>query len=459
MAQTAAVRKTKNDLTEGNILASLLTFAVPIILTNIVQQLYSMVDLAIIGQSIGSVGSVAVSTGSEVADMMMPVASGFSMAGQIYIAQLYGARQQEKIKKSVGTLLGLCLIVPLACGVLAALFCRPILELMNCPAEALSQAESYMLITCIGFPFMFEYNAIIGVLRGMGESRRPLIFILISALVNIGADYLLVMVIPLQAAGTAIATVLAQFCACAAAFLYMLKYKEKFDFEPRLSYFKLDGESTAVLVKLAVPQIARSLMVRFSMMWVNAKVNSFGLTVSATNSIGNKIQKFLESFITGIDTACGAMIGQNLGARKIQRCRRIIWTTLACCEAVAVVLCFISLTFPRQIFRLMTTDEAVIKMGVRYLQIICFHFLISSFTATFQSMVTGCGFVSLGFVLGILDGVVCRIGISLFFYYVLNAGYESYWWGTAFARVLTGLVCFWYFLSNKWAHRKLLSEE
>ncbi len=447
-----------NDLTEGSIFKKLLVFAMPIVLTNLIQQFYSMVDLAVIGKYVGSIGSVGVATGGEMADLIAPVAMGLSTAGQILIAQQIGARLEEKVKDSIGTLITMSMMYAAVLAAVAIIFRRPILHLLNCPEEAMGQAEAYMIITALGYPFVFGYNAVVGILRGMGESKKPLEFIIIAATINIFADILLVKYIPLEAAGTAIATIASQAGSFIASFVFMYKNKERFDFEPKLSYFKVDGKIFGTLTKLAVPQIVRSLFVRFSMMWVNSNVNSYGLTVSATNSIGNKLQKFMEVFAQGIDTAAAAMIGQNLGARKTDRAGKTVLIAWALCLGIAGVMAVLCLSFPRQIFAIMTADTAVQELGVSYFRIIVIHFFVSATTATFQAMVTGCGFVSLGFALGILDGVVCRIGISLFFLHVLHAGYESFWWGTAFSRVLPGVLCIGYFLSGKWKTRKLLTE-
>lgn len=176
---TQAVRKDKvgTNLTEGPIMSSLLLFAIPIVLTNLVQQLYSMVDLIVIGQYVGNIGTVGVNTGGEMADLVTPVAMGFSTAGQIYIAQLFGAKADRKIKQTVGTLLSFMMMISVALVFVAFFFHRTILELLNCPPEAMSQAANYMIITALGYPFIFGYNAVCGILRGMGESKRPLYFI------------------------------------------------------------------------------------------------------------------------------------------------------------------------------------------------------------------------------------------------------------------------------------------
>lgn len=454
----AASPRVGANLTEGSILSSLLSFAFPIVLASLVQQLYSMVDLIVIGRYVGSIGTVGVNTGGEIVDMITPVAMSFSTAGQIYIAQLAGAGDEAKLKRTVSTLLTfmLGLSVILSTGII--LFSDSFLALLNCPQEAWLQAKSYMIITAMGAPFIFGYNAVCGILRGMGESKRPLYFILVAATVNIVLDLLFVAVIPLEAAGTAIATAASQFGSFVAAYLFMRKRKDRFDFELKLSSFRIDSQILWVLIKLGVPQVVRTLLVRTGMLWVNSTANSYGLVVSATNSVGNKLQKFLEVFIQGIDSAAAAMIGQNLGARKTERAGKITLCTAACavaCAAFSAVLC---LLIPKQIFGLFTKDAAVIELGVTFLQIMIAHFFISAITGSFQAMVTGCGFVSLGFTIGILDGLICKIGLSMLFAYVFDMGYIGLFWGVSLSRLLPAFINIGYFASGKWKTRKLLTE-
>lgn len=454
----AAKKRVGANLTEGVIWRVLITFAVPVILTNVIQQLYSMVDLIIAGKYIGAAGTIGVSIGGELSDFLTPVATALGSAGQIYIAQLVGARKEKEVKDTVGTLISICLILSMAMTVLAILFCDGFLTIMNCPQEGFDQARAYLIITAIGFPFIFGYNAICGILRGMGESKRPLIFIIVAATVNIVTDVLFVVIFKLEAAGTAIATVLSQIGSCVAAFAFLYKKKESFGFELKLSFLKIHGYAAKTIIKLAIPQIARTLLVRFSMLYVNSNCNAFGAAYAQTNSIGNKIQKFLEVFMQGIDTAAASMIGQNLGAKKQDRAAKTVWYTLALCMVVAVCSTLICLIFPKQLFAMFTNEAEVIELGVVFLHIMIIHFFCSAFVGAFQSMVTGCGFVELGFAIGILDGVICKIGLSLIFLNLLNVGATSFWWGTALSRLLPGLLCFWYFLSGKWKTRKMLSD-
>lgn len=447
------------DLTSGPVMTSLLAFAIPIVLTNLVQQLYSLVDVMVVGQYVGNIGTVGVNTGGEIVDLLTPVAMGFSTAGQIYIAQLAGAKDDYQIKRTVGTLLSGMMLLSVVLAVLSVALCEPLLHLLNCPPEAMEQAKSYMIITACGLPFVYGYNAVVGILRGMGESKRPLIFILVAAVVNIVLDVLLVAVFRLEAAGTAIATIASQLGSFAAAFFFMWKKRDKFDFELKLSYFKMEKHILWVLVKLGVPQVARSLLVRVGMLWVNASANSYGLLVSTTNGLGNKLQKFLEVFIQGVDTASAAMVGQNLGAKKVERAGKVTYCTLIATEICAMVLTALVLLIPRQIFGIFTTDPAVMDMGSVYLRIMIVHFFASATVGAFQAMVTGCGFVSLGFAIGVLDGVVCKIGLSYLFANVLGMGYLGIFWGISTSRILPAILCACYFFSGKWKTRKLLTEK
>lgn len=447
------------DLTEKPILRSLAVFAVPIILANLIQQFYSLVDLIVIGQFMGSTGTVGVSTGGEVSDMLTPIATSFSAACQIYIAQLAGARNHRKVKTAIGTSITVMMLMSLLFMVGTILFYRPILVLLNCPAEAFGQAAAYMIITCAGMPFIFGYNAVCGVLRGLGESKAPMRFICIAAAVNIVLDLLLVVVFDMQAAGTAIATVFSQFASFAAAAVFMYRNREQLGFEMKLSYFKINADDLRVIVGLGVPQALRSTLVRFSMLWVNANVNAYGMIPSATNSVGNKLQKFLEVGSTGLSQAAAAMVGQNLGARKTERAKKIIWYSFFSSAAIAAVLSAVCLLWPKLVFGVFTQDAGVLEMGVRYLQILVFHLFFSALTSSFQAMIIGSGFASMNFVIGIMDGIICKIGLSILFAWVLDMGAIGFFWGTGLSRAIPGLICLAYFLSGRWKTRKLLEEK
>lgn len=452
----STTRRVGMDLTQGAILPALIAFAAPMVLANIVQQLYGLVDLIIIGKYMGSAGTVGVSTGGEIADFFTMIGGAFGTAGQIYFAQLVGAGEKKKLKEAMGTTFSVMALMSVLTAVIVLLFHSTFLQWLNCPQEAYRQAANYMMITALGFPFIFGYNALCGMLRGMGESKRPLVFVIIAACLNIVLDWILVGPLKMESAGAAIATVVSQFASFAASFHYIRKHGEHFGFEVSREYLKIRKEPTVIIMKLALPQAARSFLVRFSMMFINSSVNSFGLIASATNSVGNKLQTFLEVYVGATQQASAAMIGQNLGAKKQDRAQKTVWYGFGICMCLAALTAIVINVFPTAVFGIFTNDVAVLEMGVAYLQILTIHLFMSAYTSTLQSMVIGTGFASMNFIIGFLDGVVCKIGLGLLFAYTFDMGILGFWWGTALSRFLPGCCCLWFLLSGKWKNRKLL---
>ena len=459
MAEAATVKRVGRDLTTGSVTKGVFLFVGPVILTNLIQQVYSMVDLMVIGKFVGNIGTVGVSTGGEIADFLTPVATAFALAGQIYIAQLAGAKRYDELKESVGSFLSLMLGMAAFFAIVSIVFCNQTLAMLNCPTEAIPSARAYMIITSIGYPFIFGYNAVCGVLRGMGESKRPLIFIIVAAVANIFLDLLLVVVFKWDAAGTAIATVASQMASFVAAFIYMYRIRDAISFQLKLSYFKMKKEPILIILKLGVPQAVRSILVRVSILWVNASVNSYGLVASGTNSVGNKLQKFLEIFSSSMSQAGGVAIGQNLGAKKYDRAKKVVYVELVSTLMIAAIISVIVFLFPKALFGIFTNDADVLEMGVSYLKIMIIHFFVSAVVSSFQSMVVGSGNATLNFLIGILDGVVCKIGLSVLFVAIWNMGVYGYFWGTALSRILPAVICMIYFYSNKWKNATLLERK
>lgn len=451
MEQGSRTKKIGMNLTEGSIVKMLVMFAGPILLADLVQQLYSVVDLIIVGKFVGSAGTVGVSTGGEISDMVTPVATGLAMAGQIYIAQLVGAKEDSRVKGTIGTLFTLMFGLSIVFSFMTVFGYRFILRLLNCPQEAFAQSAAYMLITTAGIPFIFLYNAICGVLRGLGESKRPLLFILVAAAVNIVLDVFMVAVLDMQAAGTAIATVMAQVGAASAAFIYLYKRRTQLGLEFRLKYFKMDSKELRIILRLGIPKIFSSMCIRFSLLWCKSQINAFGLIASATYSVGNKLQKLCAVFVHSVCSGAAAMISQNIGARKYDRAKAVVWTTFGCTFLVATVLGFFALLVPRQMFAVFTSDPEVIEAGVVFMRILVITFYLSSVLSSFGAIVTGSGFAALDFLTGMMDGVVCRIGFSLLFVYVMGMGVEGYFLGSAMARSVPGLIVFGYFISGNGA--------
>ena len=447
------------NMTEGSILKTLLVFAVPILLTNLIQQLYNTVDLIIIGKFVGNEGTVGVSTGGDLINFITMLSIGFSSAGQVYVSQQVGAQDYDNLKKTIGTLLTVMMGASLVFGVVGAVVAEPFLRMMNCPEEAFSQAVDYMRITCIGAPFIYGYNAVCGILRGMGESRRPMIFVIIAAVSNIIMDLLFVVAFRMEAAGTALATVIAQFASFAAAFVFMYRKREHFDFDFKLSSFKVHKRPLLVLLRLGIPRALQSSLINVSLLFCSSRINAFGIIASATNSVGNKVTRFSNIITQSVDTGAATMIGQNLGAHKNDRARKTVHVALAIALGVAAVNCLAAVFAPKLIFSIFTNDPEVIEFGVTFMHISIITFILAAVMGPYQAMITGSGNASLGFLVGILDGVVLRIGLSLLFGELMGMGVVGYFYGNAFPRLAPCIIGIIYFYTNAWEKRRLLTEE
>lgn len=444
------------DLTEGPVFKSLAVFTVPIILSGLIQQLYSVVDLIMIGKFLGSAGTVGVSAGGEVSDLVTPVALAFSSAGQIYVAQIAGGKGKERIRSAAETLLSLMMILACAFMLAGVAFHRQILALLNCPEDAMGQAAIYMWITALGIPFVFGYNAVCGILRGMGESKGPLYFIILAALVNIFLDVPFVALFHWGAAGTAVATVIAQLLSFLAAVFFLHRHKEQSGLELKGLAFRINRRDLKVLLGLGIPQAVRTSLVRVSMFWVNMHVNAYGVVAAAANSIGNKLQKFTDIFSGALQQAAAVIIGQNLGAGKQERVKKFVWCTFMSAVGTAALISAVFVLFPKPIFGIFSGDREVLELGTVYLRIMTAHILWSAAIAAFQAVVVGSGFASLNFVIGILDGVLCKVGLSVLFVYGMGLGAVGFFAGTAWSRALPTVICFLYFYRGRWAKRKLL---
>ena len=279
---------------------------------------------------------------------------------------------------------------------------------------------------------------------------------MVAACVNIVLDVLLVAVIPLEAAGTAIATVLSQVGAFLAAFRFFYKRREQFDFRLQLSYFRIRWRALRVILVLGIPKLVQTMCIQFTLLWCSSNINSYGEIVSAANSIGNKLQKVVTMFTVSFETASYAMIGQSLGRGDQERARKTVWTVLRCTLVVAALGSAAALLFPKVLFRIFTPDAAVLDYGVLYMRIMVITFFMAAFLSAFSSMVNGSGFAALSFALGIMDGVVFRVGFSLLFLYAFHLGPVSFFLGNALARGAPASISFVYFVSGRWKQRKLL---
>lgn len=445
-----------NDLTQGNVAQQLIRFSLPFMLSNVLQTVYSLVDMVVIGQYVGSVGLSAVSIGSELMMLLTFMSMGFATAGQVMISQFVGRDDRKAISSTIGTMFTLIL----GFGVALTIICLPLrdvlLHLMNTPEEAFDHARSYTTVCYSGLVFIFGYNTVSAILRGMGDSKRPFVFIAIAAVTNLVLDLVFVAGMDLGAFGAALATVIGQTLSFVISIVYLYIKRDSFGFDFHPSSFKVDKAKVGPLVKLGVPMVLQSAAVSISMLYVNANVNAYGVTPSAVSGIGGKLVGVMSIVSSAICSAGASMMGQNFGAGKYDRVKKIIHISHAICLSFAVVLSAVVLIFPEQVFGLFNRDADVLAMSHLYAPVSAVGFISFALMSPFNGLINGLGYSTLSFAIGLLDAVVGRVGLSILLGSILGFGIQGFWYGSALAGYVTAIIGGAYYFSGRWRTRKLL---
>lgn len=446
-----------NDLTQGPVFRQLLLFSLPLMAAYALQAIYNVVDMIVVGQFVGAAGLSAVGIGGQIQNMLLFVGMGLGSAAQVLIAQQVGAGDFDGLRRTIGTSLTLMAILSVVAGGACAIVCRPVLHLLNTPAESFSDAWAYCMVCCAGLPFIFGYNGVCSILRGMGESKLPMYFVGIAAVINVVLDLLFVAVFHMGAAGAALATVIAQGFSFVFSLVCLYRRREAFHFDFRLASFRPMADRVRALFKLGVPIIVQSVMLAISMMYVNANVNAYGVVASAVDGVGNKLNTISFTLTNALGIACAAMIGQCFGARKHDRLKKVFWYCTALSMGIFVVLAAISLLFPDALFRLFTSDEAVIAYAPGFMRVAVIYYLANCTMLTPYSLMEGTGSAGLSLIIALLDGVLARIGLC----WLLGEqiGLYGFWLGSALAGFVTTIGGSIFFFSGKWKTKKLVLEK
>lgn len=444
-----------NDMSQGPVLKSLIRFAIPMMLANLLQAVYSMVDMIVVGQFGGPAGLSAVGIGGQLTNLFLAVGMGFSNGAQVVISQQVGMKS-KKISRTIGTLLTTELLLAVLVGAVGVVFHGGILELMNTPQAAWDEAVGYLVICSCGMVFIYGYNALCAILRGMGESKLPMLFIAVASLVNVVLDLVFVGALHWGASGAAAATVIAQGVAFFSAAAFLFRHKEAVQFDFRLRSFAVDREQLGALCRLGIPSVVQQFLITISITFVNAQVNAFEVTASAVDSVGGKLN-MVANIITGaISTATATMIAQSFGARKMDRVKHAFRACMVICMIWWVVLSACYLLFPRQIFGMFTTDEQVLALAPTYLRYAVIWLLaLCSMDAPF-ALVQGVGYASFNLIVGLLDGVAARIGLSMLLGHFM--GLTGFWLGSGLAGFVTTIAMGIYYLTGRWETREAITK-
>ena len=376
-------------MTEGSIFKNLLFFAAPLILGNLLQQMYNAVDSIIVGNYVGSNALAAVGAGASLIYLLIAFSQGASVGAGVIVSQYLGAKDKDSVHKAVHTALMISIILGLMLTVSGILFSRKLLIMMNTPAEILNDAACYLRIYSYGLIFNVVYNMAAGIMNAAGNSRRSLMYLAAAAVTNIFMDLLLIAGLKIGVAGAAIATNFSQAVSCILALWFLFRVPA--DYRISLKSLRIHKSMALRIIQIGLPTGIQNMVISFSNILIQASINQYGATAVAGFSAYLKIDGFNILPVLSISMAITTFIGQNYGAGKYDRMKKGMWVTLMMGVVNTVLTGILLLTFSEPIMRLFSKDPGVIAYGQTAMKYFCPFYWILAILHSLAGTVRGTG--------------------------------------------------------------------
>lgn len=405
------------QLTEGNLVRSLVRFTIPFLLANILQVFYGTADLIIVGQfSPLSSDLAAISNASQIIHVITFFITGFVSGGMVLIGQQLGARQYEEIRKTIGTIFCFFAILGAGISILTVVLSPWILRAMNVPEESVAAAHTYMMICGGGLLLATGYNVFSAILRGLGDSKSPLLFIAIACGINVLGDLLLIAGFGMGPAGAAYATVAAQ----GTSVLFAARKLQKVYRSDVLAWktLRIDFPILHSLIKLGLPVAVEGLLVNVSFMFINSMINRHGLIASSAIGVVEKVGSIVRLPASSFSMSVSAMVAQNIGAHNVPRAKKTLYA------GVLSALCLSLFTFaamrfaPDVIMRLYTPDPDIIAAGREYMRSFSYDTLLVCGTFCMAGFFSGCGKSLFTLVRNLISTLLVRVPLAYYFCHI-----------------------------------------
>lgn len=432
------------DMTEGKPIGLLLSFTVPMIIGNVFQQFYTMVDTMVVGRFVNKQALAAVGATGAIMFLMISVIIGFTVGTAIVTAQYAGAKNTEGIKAIFSTGFYVVIIEAVLLCIIGNLGLRPALVLLKTPGDILDQADLYLRInfsTCIA-PIL--YNIVSQFMRSLGDSKTPLYALIISSVTNIVLDLAFVICFDMGVAGVAIATALAQ--ALSAIYCLIVTCRRFHEYIPLRGEWKIDMGIIRTILKFGIPMSLQNMLVSFGMMFVQSTINDYGTDIVAGYTAGNKVDQIGIQFMNSLGTAMSTYAGQNYGAKKFERLKSGLKASILLNVLMVLFLSAIIVPFGKYFVLLFmeAKETTSISVAVSYLLIVSSFYFFCGFGYILQSYLRGVNYVAVPTASSIVELVV-KIVIAFAFSYAF--GYNGIWWAWPVSWIVSDafLTAYYYF--------------
>ena len=432
------------DMCNGSIMDKLISFSLPLMLSSILQLMFNAVDIIVVGRFDSSQALAAVGSTTALINIFTNLFIGISLGANVLAARYFAAGRDKEMSEAVHTAITLALISGIIMAFVGAGASRLALDLMDTPADVIDQSVTYMRIYFMGMPFFMLYNYGAAVLRAVGDTKRPLLFLALAGMANVVLDLLLVIVIPLGVAGVAIGTVSSQFVSC--ILVLRCLYKTEGSYQLRFSKLTIKWIYLKRIFQVGIPAGIQSTVINFSNAMLQSSVNSFGSTAMAGYTAANNILGFLYVSVNAVTQACMSFTSQNYSVGKQKRMDRVLIDCIILSAGAAGVLGVGAYVFGSQLLGIYTADAAVIKCGLEILSITTVPYFLCGIMDLIPGALRGMGHSAVPMVLSVIGTVGTRIvwiyGLfphhrSLFFLFI---SYPGSW----IATILMQAVCFWF---------------
>ena len=434
------------DLTQGDEAKLIFAFTVPMLIGNVFQQSYSVVDSMIVGQILGKTALAAVGASFPILFLVVALLIGLTIGFSVLIAQYFGAKDMENVRRTVDTAYIFLFFGSIVMTIAGLLLAAPILRLINTPEEIMPQAALFLRILFGGMIFLFGYNAISAILRGLGDSKTPLYFIMFSSVLNAFLVIFFVLVCHWGIAGSAFATVLATAAACVMGIVYLNRTHEVLRL--RFKGLVFDREIFKKTLAIGLPAGIQQMLVAMGMMAVTRIVNGFGTNAIAAFAAAGRLDTFAVMPAMNLSAAISTFTGQNIGAGRMERVHRGLKVSLTMAVVISLVTSAVMLLFGRQLIQLFNTDPAVVLIGSHYLTIIGGFYIIFSAMFVLGGVLRGAGDTFVPMLVSVLSLWLIRIPLATWL--AGKYGTDGIWWSSPIAWLVGLVLTAVYYYTGRW---------
>lgn len=438
-----------NDMTKGSPLKLLLSFTMPMLIGNIFQQLYNIVDSIIVGQFVGADALAAVGATGSVNFLIFSLCFGMASGVGIVVSQYFGAKSEEYVRCAIANAMYLLIISSAVMFVVGFFFAEPFLVFLHTPENILADAVLYMKVICCGIFTVAIYNGVSSILRALGDSKTPLVFLVISSFLNIALDLAFILIFHWGVFGAAFATVLSEGISGIGCFIWAMCKNPYFKM-PK-SYLKVDFSIIGKCSKLGFPVAIQNAMIAVSCIALQSVVNTFGSTVVAAFTVTSRVEQFVQQPYGSLGTAMSTYAGQNMGAGEIERVKEGYRKSYLIMGAFTLLMLPVAQFFGHEIVQLFVkeAETEVIALGTQALRITSWFYFPLGMIYITRGLLNGAGDTVYSLINGLIE--MCgRIGLAKPLTLIGSIGVWGVWLATALTWLITGLISLLRYLQGKW---------